>query len=199
MRRKNARLSRNVRHIEKLMKLNNSIAYFKQVMPGVGSVDIEVPDNDLPFCVDYAKDISIFFLNDADDHYEIVQNKHLHESGISEKELLECGINNLRDVLQNIEISKNEGVLYFSGSGDFEASLLLIPELWEPGLSEHCPNGFIAAIPARDILVVCDKNDEDGTKKLQSIIEKIWPDGDHLLSRSLFIRNSEKWQPVENA
>ena len=180
------------------MNIRNSIAYFKQVMPSEGPVDIEVSNGELPFCINYSDDMSIFFLNDADDHYEIVQNSHLLEAGISDDELLECGIENLRRVLQSIEITKNEGILYFHGSGDFEASLLLIPELWEHGLSEHCPNGFVAAVPARDILAVCDKNDHESINKLESIIEKIWPDGDHLLSRSLYVRANDKWQAREN-
>jgi len=90
-------------------------------------------------------------------------------------------------------IQKHEDILYFSGSGNFEASLLLVPEIWEEWLLEHCPNGYIAAIPARDILAVCDKNHPEGISKLNNIINKVWPDGDHLLSRKLFKYANGQW------
>ncbi|MBY0418755.1 MAG: hypothetical protein K2W88_11930, partial [Pararheinheimera sp.] len=114
----------------------------------------------------------------------------------TEQQLFAWGVENLRGILENIQITKNEGVLYFSGSGDFEATLLLIPELWEPGLAEHCPNGFIAAIPARDVLVVCDINDSAGVEKLSSVVEKVWPGGEHLLTKKLVVLTDGKWQPT---
>jgi hypothetical protein len=76
------------------------------------------------------------------------------------------GLSNLADIAEEITITENEGLLYFSGNGNFEASLLLVNHIWDDWLTDYCPNGYIAAIPARDILVVCDKNDSEGIIKL---------------------------------
>ncbi len=181
------------------MELHRSIAYLKQVLPGDGPVDVPLAPGDRPVSINYLKDVSIFFLIDEGDRYSYVQEKHLSSSGHTEEELLNWGIENLHGMLDKIQISKNEGVLYFHGSGDFEASLLLVPELWEPGLTEHCPNGFAAAIPARDILVVCDRKDSAGIDKLGTVVEKVWPCGDHLLTKVLLTRNDGSWLPLSNA
>ena len=124
---------------------------------------------------------------------------HTSESGLTEDEIFTIGINNLREIAESINITESEGLLYFSGSGDFEASLLLVPELWSDWLSDYCPNGYVAAIPARDILVVADKKNPQGIDKLVSIVERIWPNGDHLLSKSLFHQRDKKWIPYSTA
>ncbi|MEJ2423201.1 MAG: DUF1444 family protein [Candidatus Thiodiazotropha sp.] len=181
------------------MKIENSVAYFKQTFYSDARLDMELDEKDAPFCLKYSDDFSVFFLCDCGDHYTVLQAKHLEESGLGADELLSIGIENLRRVAEDIKITQHEGLLYFSGSGDFEASFLLVPEIWNDWLAGYCPNGYVAAIPARDILVVSDKHDASGIEKLISIIERVWPDGDHLLSNSLFYFNDEKWLPYKNA
>ncbi|TLM73372.1 DUF1444 family protein [Microbulbifer harenosus] len=181
------------------MNIEKSIAYFKQTFYSDAKPDIELDKEDAPFCLNYSDDFSVFFLCDCGDHYAVMQEKHFKESSFSADELLAIGIGNLRAVADEIKINQNEGLLYFSGSGDFEASLLLVPEIWSDWLAEYCPNGYVAAIPARDILVVSDKHNESGIEKLISIIERIWPDGDHLLSNSLYHQSGQKWVPYKNA
>lgn len=181
------------------MEIESSVAYFKSTFYSDDELDISLEAEDAPFCINYSDDFSVFFLCDCGDSYEVVQTKHLDESGLSADELLSIGKSNLRVIAENIKITQHEGLLYFSGSGDFEASLLLVPEIWNDWLVEYCPNGYISAIPSRDILVVSDAHDSQGIEKLDSIIERIWPDGDHLLTKSLYHFNNEKWLPYRNA
>jgi uncharacterized protein YtpQ (UPF0354 family) len=181
------------------MNIENSVAYFKQTFYSDAKLDVELDDKDAPYCIRYSDDFSVFFLCDCGKHHEFLQVKHLEESQLNADELLAIGRDNLRKIADNIKITLHEGLLYFSGNGDFEASLLLVSEIWTDWLAEYCPNGYVAAIPARDILVVSDKYDALGIEKLISIIERIWPDGDHLLSNSLYHFNDEKWLPYKNA
>ncbi|WP_188150504.1 DUF1444 family protein [Teredinibacter waterburyi] len=181
------------------MNIENSIAYFKQTFYSGAKLDMELDKEDALYCLDYSDDFSVFFLCDCGDHYTVMQEKHFKDSNLSADELFAIGIRNLRAVAEKINITQNEGLLYFSGSGDFEASLLLVSEIWSDWLVEYCPNGYVAAIPARDILVVSDKRDESGIEKLISIIGSIWPDGDHLLSNGLYHQSGQKWVPYKNA
>lgn len=181
------------------MNIHNSIAYFKGIFKSDEKPDVVFSKEDMPFHIEYADDFSIFFLCDTGDKFEMVQQKHLDEAKITRDEILNIGVLNLSNIAKNIEIKKNNGVLYFIGNGNFEASMLLVDEIWSNWLNEHCPNGYIAAIPARDILAVCDKNYVEGIKKISSIIDQIWPDGDHLLSRRLYTKNENIWIPHHNA
>ncbi|SDJ60346.1 DUF1444 family protein [Microbulbifer yueqingensis] len=178
------------------MDIKKAIAYFKQIIPGEGPLIVDIPDDDQPFCLPFSEDISIFFLIDNGDNYTLVQNRDLERQNISPAQLFEIGINNLDNIRENeIEVSKHNETLIFSGNGNLEASLLLIPELWDIGLESFCPNGYVAAIPARDVLAVCDRNDSESISELREIIERVWPGGDHLLSKTLFVRENGRWTP----
>ena len=134
------------------MNIKESIAYFKRTIPGEGKLIVDIPEEEQPFHIPFSEDVSIFFLYDKGDTFAVVQHRHVSEENMPQEELLERGINNLEAIRRNeIEVRKYEGVLTFSGSGIFEASLLLIPELWDIGLESMCPNGFIAAIPSRGV------------------------------------------------
>lgn len=182
------------------MDIKRAIAYFKQIIPGEGKLLIDIPEDDQPFHLPFSDDIGIFFLVDGGDHYSLVQNRHLAEQQMSSDDLLESAISNLENIRKNeIEVRRHDGILMFSGNGNLEASLLLIPELWDIGLESFCPNGYVAAVPARDVLAVCDRNDSESIKELLEIIERVWPEADHLLSKSLFVRENGKWLPYANA
>jgi len=47
--------------------------------------------------------------------------------------------------------------------------------------------------------VVCDRNNQKGIEKLSEIVERIWPTGDHLLSKSLFSFENGEWVKLRDA
>jgi hypothetical protein len=80
--------------------------------------------------------------------------------------------------------------------GNFEASLLLLDDLWDKELSKFVEGHFTAALPARDVLAFSDSASVDGIIELKKIVARV-VNGDHLLSSSLYHRDGHKW--VQNA
>lgn len=181
------------------MNLNKAIAYFKPTWVSAEPPDIEFSKDEQPIDKPYCEGLSIFYLLDEGKQFVYVQNKHIEEAGISAEQLNIIGLDNLRKIADEIKMTENEGLIYFTGNGNFEASLLLVKKIWNEWLAEYCPNGYVAAIPSRDILVVCDRDNQEGISKLCDIVERIWPDGDYLLSRSLFCYEGDKWVRLNNA
>ena len=72
--------------------------------------------------------------------------------------------------------------------GSFEASLILIDELWEDTLDHFAPNGFIAAFPCRDILAFCDAESAAGIEQLRQIITRA-EEGDHQITPVPYYRS----------
>ena len=180
--------------------MNETIAYLKRTEPGEGKLVQELEDSDQPFCLPFLEDVSIFFLFDKGDSYCLAQEKHFQSQDLSQDAILDIAISNLKKQRQElIEITNHENVFLFSGSGNLEASLLLIPELWDIGLKEYFPNGCVAAIPARDELAVCDKYNKEGMNYLRGVVEKVWPIGDHVLTKSLLLRENSKWAKYDPA
>ena len=82
--------------------------------------------------------------------------------------------------------------------GDFEASLLLVDELWDESLSNLTSNTFIACVPCRDMLAFCDSKSAAGVEKLREIVSRMGDDADHPISRSLYIRRDCSWHQMES-
>ncbi len=182
------------------MSVNNSIAYLKQVWrDDTTDPDIVLTYDNSPCEIAYSDDMSIFFLIDEGDSFRFVLNSDLKQDKLTLEDLRQIGVANLRTVAAQIEIRKNDEYLFFLGNGNFEASLILLDEIWTDWLSEYCPNGYVAALPARDVLAVADKGRKESVAKLSALIERVWPNGDHLLSKSLYERRKDKWIRLENA
>src|SRR5882757_2569638 len=72
--------------------------------------------------------------------------------------------------------------------GNFEASLLLVDDLWDRQLAHLAPNGFVAAVPNRNILAFCDLKTPEGPLQLRRIIQSVGT-GDHPISTALYYRD----------
>ena len=140
------------------MNLNNAIAYFKPTWDGIEAPDIELSNHDQPIDRPYFDGLSVFYLLDEVEQFVLVQRRHIEEAGVSVEQLNKFGIENLEKNADQIKMTENDGLIYFTGNGNFEASLLLVNKIWNEWLVEYCPNGYVVAIPARDILAVCDRN-----------------------------------------
>jgi uncharacterized protein YtpQ (UPF0354 family) len=78
----------------------------------------------------------------------------------------------------------------------FEASLILLDQLWDKSLAPWTPNGAVAALPKSDILAFCDAANEAAQDELRTVIER-FKDGDHPISTALFRRVGKAWQPLD--
>ena len=88
-----------------------------------------------------------------------------------------------------------QGVFAFLMRGDFEASIILLDDLWDGEFRQFVTGEYAAAIPARDMLAFCDSSSADGVAELQRIIERVQPTGDHLLTKTIYVRRDSIWQP----
>lgn len=113
-------------------------------------------------------------------------------------QLLNIGISNLKKIAtKNFRLKPYKSIYSVFLDGNFEASLILITELWEKILKSYINNKFVVAIPARDMLVFCNSKSVEGLRELNSICKRVKNDGDHLLSDSLYIRDGIKWMEFE--
>ena len=80
--------------------------------------------------------------------------------------------------------------------GNFEASLILLDDLWDGAFQQFVDGPRAVAIPARDILVFADARRADACGELRDVIARVWPGGDHLLSDKLFTRTAGAWTPA---
>jgi uncharacterized protein YtpQ (UPF0354 family) len=159
---------------------------------------VELAGPDIPVITDLNNGLA-GYLVDRGDHFRYVQQRHLVDSGLSEAELHLHAIENLAVLLDanapRIQPSGEAFAIFFGGN--FEPSLILVDALWDEHLNHLAPNGFIIAIPNRDILA--DAESSSGVEHLRQIITRV-EGGDHPITSTLYRRDAatRTWRPYAN-
>lgn len=151
-----------------------------------------VGGDDAPVARNLGNGLVVVYVVDHGDHFSYVQHRHLKSAGVVEGALHERAIANLVAMLEEREARWQktvDGVSAIFFDGIFEASLILVDFLWDEALAHLAPNGFVVAIPARDILAFSDAHSEAGIAELRRVIARV-QGGDHLLKPVLYRRDA---------
>jgi len=175
-----------------------ALAYLKRALPGDEPVeaDIVMSREDSPVLTNLNNGLLVAYLVDQADHFQYVQQRHLDGAGLAQAELHQQAIANLRILLKqkDIKVQPYGNVFAVLCGGNFEASAVLIDGLWNNALAHLAPNGFVAAIPCRDILAFCDAGNASGLQELRQLVERM-QGADHPVSCVLYRRHAGTWEP----
>jgi uncharacterized protein YtpQ (UPF0354 family) len=105
--------------------------------------------------------------------------------GLSREELKSLAIANLKRVLPKIEMRSVGDVSLMSAGGNYEASLLLIDDIWSGG-QVKVDGDIVVAIPTRDALLVTGSRDRNGLKLVREMTAKFMAQGPYELTDTLF-------------
>lgn len=111
------------------------------------------------------------------------------KSGVDRKELRTRALQNLRRVLDGIEMRKVAGVNSLTTGTDFDASLLLVDEVWNKERL-HVKGEIVVAIPARNLLLFADSGDAHAVDELARLARKVESEDTYSLTSQLFIRRA---------
>ena len=179
------------------MDLGRVLPYVKGDVPDDEPVaDIAVLPSEEPVRRELCAGLHVNYLVDEGEHFSYVQRATLEEAGMSADDLHKTALANL-DALcgESLEVVSHGDLLVATLDGNLESSLLLSDYLWDVSLVDYIGEQPIAAVPARDVIAMCAHDSASGIENLRAAIERIWPDGDHLVSKSLFVRRNGAWEP----
>jgi uncharacterized protein YtpQ (UPF0354 family) len=152
-----------------------------------------------PILTDLGNGLLVGYLVERETHFQYVQQRHLADGNWTEIALHRTGLSNLaallRDTGAKVQPCGAVQAVFFNGT--FEASLLLVDAFWNDHLAPFAPNGFIAAIPSRDVLAFCDAKSKAGVAELRQIVQRVQEGGDRPLTSALYRRVPPllSWQP----
>ncbi len=176
---------------------HRAIAYLKANLPDA-KADVVLDDDRELIITNLNNGLLVAYLVDEGDRFEYVQRCHLTGAGIDQAQLHQIAVGSLSNMFaeRGANLRKAGAAFAVIFDGNFEASLILLDSLWDNELAHLAPNGFVAAIPARDILAFCDAASEAGIAELRRIIERV-EGGSHPLKPVLYRRDSSarNWQP----
>jgi len=172
----------------------NAFVYLKASVPATAD-SLTLSDPDSPVLHDLNNGLLIAYVVDNGSSFSYVQNRHLKEAEIDILQLHEYGVKNLRRLTEErLKVQEYGPVYAVFLDGHFEASLILLDELWNQTLKHLIPGEFAVALPARDVLAFCDASSSEGLAELKRIVSRV-AGGDHLLSSSIYRRQQSKWVP----
>jgi uncharacterized protein YtpQ (UPF0354 family) len=114
--------------------------------------------------------------------------------GVQREDLRTLAVRNLRGLLPGIQIQSGEKLSMVVADGNYEASLLLFPDLWARA-SEKLRGQPVAAVPARDLLIFADSADAEAVAQLRQLAAKLREEATYALTDRVFILRDDRWEP----
>jgi uncharacterized protein YtpQ (UPF0354 family) len=144
-------------------------------------------------------DLFVFYVQDKPQQLGFIQKEDLHKLGLSlNKELLDLAVSNLRKRLADIEVYGDGPLRMISCGGTFEASLLLESRIWDQ-LANDLHGDLLAAVPARDLMIVTGSQEPEGLSRLRQMIERVNRSGDlaYAITDTILVRRLGQWHALE--
>lgn len=145
----------------------------------------------------YNEDLIIVYAEDQKNSISFFGLKAFEKLNISRDTLKFMAIKNLDRILPKMERRGAEGRYLLSAGGDYEASLILMPGIWN---QENFPveGDIVIAIPNRDVLLVTGSNtQEKALKELEEMCADSYRTANHAISEKLFIWTGNKFMSWE--
>ena len=176
-------------------RIQKAVAYLKPEIPVSDPAPaLLLGADDSPILRPFAPGLLTTYLIDEGESFSYVQGRDLREAGIAADELHRQAVANLAELAEGkVTVRASGPVWALFVDGTFEASLLLLDDLWTHGLRAYARDPVVA-IPARDVLAFCDADSAAGVSELRAVVKRVWPTGDHLLSESLHRRVDGMWR-----
>ena len=159
--------------------------------------DPQVPPHhaDSPVIYPLGHSLEATYLVDEGDFFSYVANRHLEEAALSLEELHTRAVRNLSMfVEQHVEVHPYGNIYAVLCGGHFEASILMVDQFWTEWYGHLIQNGFVVAIPARDLLSFGAIASNATITELKDLCNRVANKIDHPLTHELYKRVGHSWQ-----
>jgi len=131
-------------------------------------------------------ELLIVYAVDSSKSIRYLTSEDLSALGIGRSELRVLAVDNLRRILPKVELTEGPLFSMISAGGAYDASLLLLTEVWTGG-SIHVAGDIVVAIPSRDVLLVSGSKNVEGLAKMRELATKSAQDAPYRLTDALFV------------
>ena len=142
----------------------------------------------------YNEDLVVFYAEDSPRNIQYLVPLALDAAGISRAELRALAVANLQRLVPKVEMHNGPLVSMILAGGNYEASLLLVDEIWtQAALRQAVDGDVVVAIPARDLLFFTGSRNRAGIARLREIATKYVNQASYRLTDTLFVRRNGKF------
>lgn len=137
-------------------------------------------------------ELVILYAEDSEKSIRYLTADDVKTLGVAKKDLRKLATQNLRKMLPKIERHEGNGVYMLTAGGNYEASLLLLDEIWA-GKSLKVKGDIVVAVPSREVLLVTGSEDARGIEKIRQVSERIFAEEPYRLTTTLFVYKGGKF------
>lgn len=152
-------------------------------------LELPVPPEALPVREAFVGDLYMTYALESPGRFEYVTPLHCAQMGMRPDSLRAQAAANLRTRRPDLAMNwyPDARAVSIGLGGDLEAGLLLDDGLMDK-LAQDVDGDLVVAVPARTVFVATGTGHRDGLEKLRWTVDRVWPGGDHLLTRDLLVR-----------
>jgi uncharacterized protein YtpQ (UPF0354 family) len=144
----------------------------------------------------YNAELMIVYAQDTPSNVQHLTPENLATLKMELKELRPLACANLSRILPEPDFQPQNGLYRIMANGDYDACLLLLDDFWNSAKIE-IDGELIAAVPARDFLVVTGSRDPSAVAQLKSVAETVAAKAPYRLTTKLFVRRQGQFVPYE--
>jgi uncharacterized protein YtpQ (UPF0354 family) len=141
----------------------------------------------------FAGDIWIVYARDMKRGIAYLLPEDLPQMHMGLGDLRQVAVRNLGNRLPPVKRYGGGPVFMMVAGGDYEASLLLLDDIWD-AQQEVVDGDILVAVPCRDLLVMTGTNSVEGKQKMHMMIDDAWQKGIYPVSKSVLLRKDHQWQ-----
>jgi uncharacterized protein YtpQ (UPF0354 family) len=176
---------------------SQAIAYLKADLsdePDDGPT-IEFSADDSPVLKSLENGLLVAYVVDQRHGFQYVSHRDLRDDGITQEQMHDIGIGNLAKfaAAKPLRVQPYHNIFAVFVDGNFEASVLLLDDVWTSGFRQFVTGDYLAALPTRDVFAFCDASSKEGRDELLALVRKLENSADHPISQSLYLRVGSGW------
>lgn len=139
-------------------------------------------------------DLNCLYAIDSGSSYEIIQQRHLNEWRIDQKQLEQIALDNLTTLtMTKLNVQGDANGLMFVLNGSLEAAIVLMDQIWNQ-LEEQIGDNIVIAVPSRDVLLATGASNDIMLESFEKTSADIYKSSDYPLSKNFFIREAGTWK-----
>jgi len=147
-------------------------------------------------CEDYNDELIIAYAEDNPKSVRYLANSDLEKLQLQKSELRRLACANLKQILPAPEIKEQCGTFQVMAGGDYDASLLLLEDVWRDERIK-VSGEIVVAVPSRDMLLVVGSQDSQGLKRLKLTAKTIFAKAPYGLTARLLVYRENSFVPFD--
>lgn len=145
----------------------------------------------------YNEALVILYAEDTERNIRYMGTSEMAETGFPIEGRLARALANLKVLLPKLQVYDQGGFYWVTAGGDYDASLLLFDRLWQ-NLKLPIKGELVAAVPARNVLVVTGTEESQGLIALKHFVAETIASDSYPLTDQLFVYRDGKFVLFES-